>query len=264
MCYDISFKSDLELISDYLPGIIIEPGLQLDLDMNIHVLAQAFRKYPIIIQEDGVFKLKMFEWGLIADYMNTPEELKKRRSSMCNARSEKILVDKRSVWNRLRRNRCLIPVNGIFEHREIKGWKNKVPYYVALRDRPMFCIPALYNYSPIPDPETGEIKGTFSLITREANSVMRLIHNGGDNAFRMPLFLPKELELRWLDPALTDEEMAEILNFEMPSEQLNYHTVYTIRTTKPRPDEQTKVDMFEWPNMPPLGNDDGEVQKALF
>jgi putative SOS response-associated peptidase YedK len=39
-------------------------------------------------------------------------------------------------------------------------------------------------------------------MTRAANSVMRQLHNDDDNAFRMPLFLSKELETEWLDPTL--------------------------------------------------------------
>jgi hypothetical protein len=47
----------------------------------------------------------------------------------------------------------------------------------------MYCIPALYYYNPnVPtNIETGESIGMFSLITREANSVMKQIHNDGDN-----------------------------------------------------------------------------------
>src|SRR5207237_1116784 len=159
----------------------------------------------------------------------------------------------RSYWHRIRRKRCLIPVTGIFEHREVKGFKNKIPYYVRLNNRALFCIPGLYHYPNRADVETGEVIGTFTLITRAANSVMAQIHNSGDQAFRMPLFLPKELELKWLQPDLTDQEMEEIINYEMPSETLNYDPVYTIRTTKERPDGKGKLDTYEWANLPPLG-----------
>ena len=265
MCYDISYRITLESIEDYFGNIEIYSQLDMDFSVSIHMLAQGFRKQPVVIFEDGRYKLKAFEWGVIADYMDTPEKLKKFRSSMCNARAEKIIDDKRSVWHRLRRNRCLIPVNGIFEHREIKGWKNKVPYYVRLKDRPIFCLPGLYNYPGRPtNIETGEVVGTFTVITRAANEVMAQIHNCGDNAFRMPLFLTQELESEWLDPNLSDEQIEEILEFEMPSEELEYQTVYTIRTTKPHPQNGLKTDYFEWPGLPELGNDEAIGQKTLF
>ena len=247
MCYDISFSTRYELITDYVPGLVVDPQVSMDFDMNLHVMAQAFKKYPVIIFEDGEYKLKPFEWGVIPEYMHTPEQIKKGRSSMCNARSEKIVEDKRSYWHRIRKKRCLIPVTGIFEHREVKGWKNKVPYHVQLKNRPVFCLPGLYHYPNRADQETGEITGTFTLITRPANSLMAQIHNGGDNAFRMPVFLPHDLEIKWLLPDLSDEEIAGILNFEMPSEEMNYHPVYTIRTTRERPDQKTKLDAFDCP-----------------
>ena len=126
-------------------------------------MAQAYRKYPIIIFEDNNYKLKEFEWGVIADYMNTPEKIKKSRQWMCNAQSEKVIGDKKSYWNMIRRKRCLIPVTGTFEHREILGWKNKVPYMVRIKDRELFCLPGLYHYAPMPDVETGQARGTFTL-----------------------------------------------------------------------------------------------------
>jgi putative SOS response-associated peptidase YedK len=101
---------------------------------------------------------------------------------MCNAQSEKILGDKKSYWRRIRKQRCLIPVRAFFEHREVKGMKTKIPYVIRLKDRPVFALLGLYAYSPIPDMETGEVKGTFTVITRRANAVMEQIHNGGPNA----------------------------------------------------------------------------------
>lgn len=267
MCYDISFTTSVENIADYLPDVDEEEVGQLALkfEPTDHVMAHSFRKYPVIMMENGQHKIKMFEWGVIADYMNTAEKIKKGRALMCNARSEKVLDDNKSYWHRIRRQRCLVPVTGIYEHREIKGWKNKVPYYVHLKDRGLFCIPGLYNYSPIPDVETGEVKGTFCLMTRAANDVMKHIHNCGENAFRMPLFLPRELERQWLQPLLPDTELKTVLNFEMPANALNYHTVYTIRGIKLRPDEKVKTEPYEWAGLPQLGQDEGAgVQAALF
>lgn len=262
MCYDISFSTTIDMVTDYIPDLVIDPQIGIDFDMNFHILAQAFKKYPVIIYEDGQYKANLFEWGIIPEYMNTPEKIKKGRNSMCNARSEKIIEDKRSYWHRIRKKRCLIPVTGIFEHREVKGFKNKIPYYIRLKERKLFCIPGLYHYPNKADVETGEITGTYTLITRAANSPMMQIHNSGDQAFRMPLFLPKELELKWLQPNLTDEEMQEIFNCEMPSEELEYYPVYTIRTTKERPDGKGKLDQYEWGNLPPLGVD--STEQSLF
>ena len=264
MCYDISLSTSVQNITDYFPDIIPAGQIDIDFDNSIHVVAQSYRKYPILLFEDNNYKLKMFEWGVIADYMDTPEKIKKGRQWMCNAQSEKVIDDKKSYWHRIRRKRCLIPVTGTFEHREIKGWKNKVPYMICIKDRELFCIPGLYHYAPVPDIETGEVRGTFTMLTRAANDIMKQIHNGGPNAGRMPLYLQeKELEQKWLLPDLTDQEIAKFVKYEIPSESLEHWPVYTIRSTKPRPDLKSKVDPWEWPELPPLGNDEGNEKPPV-
>lgn len=259
MCLDIAFYSALQLIDDTFPELVHDSEIRFDLDMGMHFMALGHNRYPVIVYEKGAYHLKNFEWGIIAEYMDTPERIKAMRRSMVNARSEKILEDRRSFWHRIRKTRCLIPVTGIYEHRAIQGWKNKVPYHIQLKDRKMFCIPGLYHYNTkLPsDPETGEVRGMFTLITRAANATMRQIHNSGDNAFRMPLFLPREMELEWLKPDLSDEEMATILGYEMPSEELVYNPVFSIRGRSPRPDGKPKTAPYEFPGLPPLGEEDG-------
>lgn len=254
MCLDISFYSALELIDDYFPNLTHDGEITFDLDMGTHFMALGHNRYPVIVTENDRYHRKYFEWGVITEYMNTPEKIKAMRKSMVNARSEKILEDKRSFWNRIRKKHCLIPVTGIYEHREIEGRKNKVPYYIRLKDRPMFCLPGLYHYNTLlpSDPETGEVRGTFTLITRAANSVMRQIHNSGDNAFRMPLFLPKDLEMEWVKPDLADEEMAKLLAYEMPADQIVFDPVFSIRSRTPRPDGKPLNSPFPYADLPPI------------
>jgi putative SOS response-associated peptidase YedK len=261
MCYDISFSTKYELITEYIPDLITDPQIQFDYESFQHVQAQSYQKKPVIYAEGGKYYMKEFEWGVIADYMRSPEQVKKSRQFMCNAQSEKIF-DKKSYWYRIRKNRCLLPVEGFFEHREVKGIKNKIPYLIKLKNRPVFFLPALYGYAPIPDVETGEVRGTFTVVTRAANSVMKQIHNSGSNPGRMPLMLPEDLQLKWLDESLTDEQLQEILNYEMPAEELEYQPVWSIRTTKERPDGKSKLEPFAWEGLPPLGVDSAE--QTLF
>ncbi|MGB3008391.1 MAG: SOS response-associated peptidase family protein [Chitinophagaceae bacterium] len=227
MCYDMSFFSNISLIADYLS---IKEPLTVHFDPTYHRVAQAFSEWPVVINEDG-YKVKLFEWGVIADYMNTPEKIKEYRTSMANARSEKIINDNRSIWHRLRRQRCLVFSTGFFEHHDA-GLKKKVPFFIRVKNEPVFCFAGIYNYSPIPDKETGEVKGTFAVVTRPANPLMAKIHNGGPNSHRMPLILSKDLAIKWLDETLPDTEIEDLLTFEFPSEQLDAWSVNTIRTKK--------------------------------
>lgn len=73
------------------------------------------------------------------------------------------------------------------------------------------------------------------------------------------------MELKWLLPDLTDGEISEILDYELPSEALEHWSVYTIRSPKLRPDGKTKVDRWEWAGLPELGNDEGpQVKKTCY
>lgn len=40
MCYDISLHAPVEMIIEQVPGIVVDPQLQLELDAHTHVLAQ--------------------------------------------------------------------------------------------------------------------------------------------------------------------------------------------------------------------------------
>ena len=245
MCYDMSFFSTIKLVAEFIKAA--EPA-HFEFEPTFHKVAQSFCKWPVAIFDDGI-KLKLFEWGVIADYMNTPEKIKEYRNSMANARSEKIIGDKRSVWHRIRKNRCLVFTTGFFEHREA-GLKKKVPYFIRIKGEPVFCFAGLYSYSPIPDIETGEVIGTFAIITRPANSLMAKIHNGGLNSNRMPLILTKELAEKWLNKELTDEGIAEITDYEYPASELEVWPVNTIRTRKP--DDEKVITEAKYEDLPAL------------
>lgn len=226
MCYRMSFSSDIGSIYDLLPELPRET-LNFDFQPTYHIEGHVYPKWPVLINEDGCLKLKHFEWGVVAPYMkgDTLADLKKDRKWMLNIRSEKILGEKK-YWNRIRGKRCLVPLNGFYEFRDV-GWKTKVPYFVRLKGRETFLLPGLYNYSHIPD-TNGELVGTFAICIREANEIMKQIHNSGDNPGRMPLMLPPELEKEWLNPALTDLDIQRILDYEMPSEELEYWPVKSL------------------------------------
>jgi len=252
MCHDLSFSArTVELITDLLPNIVFDFQMDIDFSITSHVLSMSNRNCLAIYNKEAKSHLAKFEWGLIADFMKTPELIKKYRVQMANARSENIF-DKKSAWNRIKQNRCLIAVDGIYEHRRVEGFKNKIPYFIKLKENKLLLLPALYHYSPIPDLETGEMKGTFSIITRPANKVMSQIHNEGVNKHRMPVFMNSNQALKWIDGTLKDEQAKDFLNYEIPSEYLTTCPVYMIRTTKERPDGKEKFEKFEYEKLPDL------------
>lgn len=256
MCYDISLRTNMSVLQEYFQDLEFDSDIILNEMASIHIIGHAYAEHPVIYRHRSDEKLhcRLMEWGCIPFYVKDESAFRKSRTSMLNARSEKILEDSKSYWYKIRNRRCLIPVTGIYEHREIKGWKNKVPYFIRLREQPLFFIPGLYSVAELPDKETGEMipRYTFTIITRGANEVMKMIHNGGDNKWRMPLFIPHEMAMQWLQQDLPLEEYKRILHFEMPSEELEHYPVYTIRTPKQRPDNKDKDALYEWDKLPEL------------
>lgn len=257
MCYDVSFTVNVKELTDYFPDLIFDDQIEINFDAAIHVVGHAYGNHPIIYinREDFKPHCRLMEWGCIPFYVKDESAFLRQRATMLNARSERILGDEKSYWYKIRNRRCLIPVSGIYEHRAIKGWKKKVPYFVKVKNENLIFLPGLYSAVELPDTSTGELvkRYTYTLITRAANSLMSQIHNDGDNAGRMPLFLTFELAKKWIQEDLSIDEYKEILGYEFPSEELEYRPVFTIRSSKERPDGKAKNEYYEWDKLPALG-----------
>ncbi len=266
MCLDISLYSEIELTREAFPQLR-DKRKSKDIFTSLEsVPAFVFPNYPVITNKDGDLSLVDMAWSVDPTYEKDEKMRLARRRKMANAQSERIIDDKRSFWHRIRKNRCLIPVNGTFEHRAINGWKKKVPYFVSMAGRELHYIPGIYQslQGTGEDGEPIEV-GSFAMITRAANLTMRGIHNDGDNKHRMPLFLTPELEQFWISEHLSDDDMRAVFNFEIPDEQISYVPVFSIRGKEARPDGKHKYEYWAWENLPPLGNDDPiQPQGSLF
>jgi hypothetical protein len=87
---------------------------------------------------------------------------------------------------------------------------------------------------------------------------MEQIHNGGENAGRMPLILPLELSKKWLENELTEEDYRTVLDEKIASANMDYRTVYTIRSPRERPDGKEKNEVYSWESLPALSLEDSE------
>ena len=239
--------------------MIFDDQLELNFELTHrldHIVGHAYGEHPIIFipTEKTEHHCKLMEWGIIPFYTKDFEAFKKQRATMLNIRSERILDDKASYWFKIRNRRCLVPITGFYEHREVKGFKNKIPYYLQLKEQAVFFVPGLYSVVELPDKSTGEMikRFTYGIITRAANELMKQVHNGGENKWRMPLLLDFAASQKWLQSDLTDQEYKEILNFEMLPTSMTYRSVYTIRSPKMRPDLKEKTDLYEWENLPAI------------
>ena len=73
-----------------------------------------------------------------------------------------------------RRRRCIVPVDGFFEWKAVKGQKAKQPYAIAMKDGRPFGIRGLWeNWKEL---ASGEWIRTFTVITTDANELVAEIH----------------------------------------------------------------------------------------
>lgn len=144
----------------------------------------------ILSQPVSTPTLQMASWGLIPAWAMDKQEAQQISSLTLNSRAE-TMFEKPSFEQAAKHSRCIIPVNGFYEWQHIGD--RKQPYYIKLKDQEIFSLAGLY--SEWTDSATGAKAETFSIITVEANHLMREIHN---TKFRMPLIIFPENEKDWI------------------------------------------------------------------
>ena len=166
-------------------------------------------------------------WGLVPHWVRDTAGQKKLWNKTLNARGETIF-EKPSFRKAAKSNRCLIYVDGFYEHHHYQG--KTYPYFIFRKDGEPMAFAGLY--SDWVDPETGEILTTFSIVTTEGNTMMARIHNNPKlSGPRMPLILPDPLAEAWLAPLgdPLDQKALQTLIQPYPQEELGAHTVGKLR-----------------------------------
>jgi putative SOS response-associated peptidase YedK len=157
-------------------------------------------------------------WGLVPHWNKGPG---RERYATINARAETV-ASKPSYRTPFRRQRCLVPADGFFELRKDAG--RRVPYFIHLKREPVIALAGLYDTW---EDERGVPHRTFTVITTEANDLVRPIHD------RMPVILPREAEAAWLDPDLRDPEALAPLLVPYPAAEMEAYPV-SPRVNDPR------------------------------
>lgn len=136
--------------------------------------------------ETGERTLEPLRWGLSPSWK---KDAKGDRKPI-NCRSETVAT-RPSFRDAYQKRRCILPVDGFFEWKAIKGEK-KQPYAIAMKNGSPFGIAGIWEIWK--HPKSGERIATFAILTIEANELVGHIHP------RMPLILnPADYE-RWLGP----------------------------------------------------------------
>lgn len=160
----------------------------------------------------GGRELAMLRWGLIPSWAKDRDI----GNRLINARAE-TAAEKPSFRSALRQRRCLVAADGFYEW--AKAGSKKQPYYVRLADGGPFAIAGLWEHW---EGEDGEIIESCTLLTTEANELMRPIHE------RMPVILPREAHALWLDPSVQRPEQVVPLLKPYPGEDMVAYPVGTL------------------------------------
>ena len=122
--------------------------------------------------ENDQIDIKFHYWGLIPKWIKSEQEAKEIQHRTLNARGE-TMFEKPAFTESALTRRCLIPMDGYFEHHH----KNKqtFPYYIYPAGEDRLLIGGIV--SEWTNPLTGEIKSTVAAVTSKANPMLAEIHN---------------------------------------------------------------------------------------
>jgi putative SOS response-associated peptidase YedK len=179
---------------------------------------------PVIVVHERA-EAVMMQWGLVPHWAR---DITATRRPI-NARAEG-LAEKPMFRDLLRTKRCLVPASGFFEWKQEAG--RKIPFYVHVRDDPVFAFAGLYDIWSNP---AGTTLSTYTIITTAANALMAPIHD------RMPVILRQDDEMRWLSrDVLTADEVKRILA-PYPAEGMEAYPV-SDRVSSPGADDERVIE----------------------
>jgi putative SOS response-associated peptidase YedK len=155
--------------------------------------------------------LSQLKWGLVPSWSKDAQTSK----GLINARAE-TLTEKPSFREAFKTRRCIIPASGFYEWQK-KGTGAKQPFYFYLKDKEVFGFAGLWEEWL--DKQSGELLETCTIITTEANEVLKPVHE------RMPVILKPESYDEWLDTKVKDTNKLQELLKPYSSKEMDSHAV---------------------------------------
>lgn len=215
MCfyYSITKKSANTLIKS---KIIKEEQLSLFQEYKVIINGFDHPRMPVITAEKPG-EIQYMQWGFLPSKVNSADHAKEflGQYNTLNAKAEGVESSKlysESFQNR----RCLVLCTGFFEWRKVK--KEKVPYFISLKNDEMFVFAGLWNRTIN---ASGQPIDNYAIVTIEANELMATIHN---EKKRMPLILSPDDAAKWLSSDLKTDELQPLIK-PISSESMKAHTI---------------------------------------
>jgi putative SOS response-associated peptidase YedK len=188
-----------------------------------------------VLESGSVRRVEPLHWGLVPRWAKDV----KIGNRMINARGETV-AEKNSFKSAFRKRRCLIPADGFYEWKVVKGQDKKQPYYIHRPDDEPVAFAGLWEVWRGPDRDREEALHSCTIITTDANATMAEIHH------RMPVILPPGAWGTWLDRDEDDLDTLGRLLVPAPDDLLAMHPVST-EVNNARNGGAQLIDPVEWP-----------------
>lgn len=233
MCYDVAYMTKKKSKYAKRFGSSEEEVAALEQSMEAnkaafsptyHTNGFAHNQLPVITHE-APHVIQAFEWGLIPFWAKDAPSATKLTNMCLNARGESIF-EKPAFRNAAKQQRCMIIVDGGFEHHHQNG--QTYPFHFKLKNEEPFALAGLWERWEY----QGIIKHTCTIVTTIGNELMAKIHNNPKTSGpRMPVILPKELERDWLNPIhdKADKELIQELIKPYDAEEMIAYPVAKLR-----------------------------------
>jgi putative SOS response-associated peptidase YedK len=181
----------------------------------------------ILPTAEGSHDFARMRWGLVPYWWSKPL---KQLPATFNARSDTV-ASKPMYRDAFKRRRCVIPISGFYEWRQMEDGKQ--PFFISGAETPVLSVAGLWdNWT---NRESGEAIRSCTMIVTEANPFMSEIHD------RMPVFLPPDR----LDAWLTCKGGTEILEHASAGFLKAWPVSRRVNSSRAAKDDSTLLDAVE-------------------
>lgn len=251
MCYDIKTKVEAALKrarhygNDEAIQMLIEQFRPFLEEEFFHV--SGFQHPKLLIYTSENFELPVVaSWGLIPFWVKNEQQQLDIWNKTINARGESIF-EKPSFRTSARSKRCLVYIDGFFEHHHYKG--KKYPFYIQRIGGEPLALGGLWDEWT--NKATGEVVNSFTIVTTAANVLMQKIHNNPKlKEARMPLILNEDEADKWL--AASVKEAKEMIK-PAANGLLKAYTVRRLRGKEAVGNSPKAIEEFNYPELKLVG-----------
>jgi putative SOS response-associated peptidase YedK len=219
-----------------------------------------YKDWPVVVPTNNGtdINIQLMHWEYIPESIHDAGELinARRNFTWLNAKGENILINEKGRESMYREGalhgRMLALSTGFYEWRHIpkigkRGQvlkaTEKIPYHIRIDNGQEYFFMA--GVSRVwHNLERDQRAATFAVVTTEAAGPMLEIHN---TKHRMPVMLPPELALEWIQPNLSEKRIAELSSYQYDPSKI---VAWPVAKDFLQADDPTKEAHYE--NLPPL------------